>query len=335
MDQGHGCGRAPRAAARGGCVDVILSGLVVCAALLLVGAGQAGAQGAPNQVTPNPGTAKLITANQATANALVPPQVPVREGLAPVGDTHLWYWDTGGEGTPVVLLHPASGSGLIWGYQQPTLAKAGYRVIGYSRRSYYNSDPVVKDRPGIGSADLHGLIEFLALKKFHLVGSAAGGTIAADYALSHPDRLLSLVIADNSAGVRDGEIAKAAANIRTHGFDDMPVEFRELGPSYRAANPEGARLWTELAHKALTFPEFRQRVANEITTAKLEAMRVPALLITGDADLVTPPSIMRMVAQHLPGSEISIVAEAGHSVYWEQPDVFNRAVLGFLAKHAQ
>jgi pimeloyl-ACP methyl ester carboxylesterase len=313
MHQTHGSGRGTQAAARARRVGAILPLLVACATLLLGGSASA----------------------QATANALVPPQAPAREALAPVGDTRLWYWDTGGEGQPVVLLHPASGSGLIWGYQQVALAKAGYRVIGYSRRSYYNSDPIAKERPGIGSADLHGLVELLGLKKFHLLGSAAGGTIAADYALSHPDRLLSLVIADNSAGVRDGEIAKAAANIRAKGFDDMAVEFRELGPSYRAANPEGARLWTELAHKAVTGNDYRQGVANEITTARIEALRVPVLLITGDADLITPPSIMRMVAQHMPGSEISIVAEAGHSVYWEAPDVFNRAVLGFLAEQAK
>jgi pimeloyl-ACP methyl ester carboxylesterase len=315
MHQGHGSGRATQTAARPRRVDAVLPLLGICATLWLGDAAPASAQ--------------------STANALVPPQALAREALAQVGDTHLWYWDTGGEGPPVVLLHPASGSGLIWGYQQPALAKAGYRVIGYSRRSYYNSDPVARERPGIASADLHGLVELLGLKKFHLLGSAAGGTIAADYALSHPDRLSSLMIADNSAGVRDGEVARAAANIRAKGFDDMPVEFRELGPSYRAANPEGARLWTELAHKAVTGGDYRQGVANEITTARIEAMRVPALLITGDADLVTPPSIMRMVAQHMPGSEISIVAEAGHSVYWEAPDVFNRAVLGFLAKQAK
>ena len=108
-----------------------------------------------------------------------------------------------------------------------------------------------------------------------MLGSAAGGTIAADYALSHPDRLDGLVIADNSAGVRDGDIIKAAINIRTKGFDDMPVEFRELGPSYRAANPEGAKLWTELAHKAVTGGDFRQQVANEMTTAKLEGINPP------------------------------------------------------------
>ena len=272
---------------------------------------------------------------QGTANALVPPQAPAREGLAPIADTRLWYWDTGGEGVPVVLLHPASGSGLIWGYQQPAFAKAGYRVIGYSRRSYFNSDPMAKDRPGIGSADLHALIEFLGLKKFYAVASAAGGTIAADYALSHPDRLDGLVIADNSAGVRDGEIAKAAGSIRMPGFDDMPVEFRELGASYRAANPAGAKLWTELAHKAVTGGDFRQRVANEMTTAKLEGMKVRTLLITGDADLITPPSIMRMVAQHIPGSEIVIAPESGHSTYWEQPDIFNRSIMSFIARGAK
>src|SRR5258708_15527989 len=272
---------------------------------------------------------------QGTANALVPTQAPAREGLAPIADTRLWYWDTGGEGVPVVLLHPASGSGLIWGYQQPAFAKAGYRVIGYSRRSYFNSDPMAKDRPGIGSADLHALIEFLGLKKFYAVASAAGGTIAADYALSHPDRLDGLVIADNSAGVRDGEIAKAAGSIRMPGFDDKPGEFRELGASYRAANPAGAKLWTELAHKAVTGGDFRQRVANEMTTAKLEGMKVRTLLITGDADLITPPSIMRMVAQHIPGSEIVIAPESGHSTYWERPDIFNRSILSFIARGAK
>ena len=93
----------------------------------------------------------------------------------------------------------------------------------------------------------------------------------------------------------------------------MPVEFRELGPSYRAANPEGARIWTELAHKALIAKDFRQGVANQITTARIEAMKVPTLLITGDADLVNPPSILRMVARHIAGSEMLIAPEAGHS----------------------
>ena len=147
---------------------------------------------------------------EAPADPLVPiplpPQVPAREGVAALADTRLWFWDTGGSGEPIVLLHPASGSALIWGYQQPVFAKAGYRVIAYSRRGYYNSQPIERAHPGIGSEDLHQLVEFLGLGKFHLVASAAGGSIASDYAFSHPERLLSLTISSNQFGVTDGEI---------------------------------------------------------------------------------------------------------------------------------
>src|SRR5882672_11542467 len=97
------------------------------------------------------GAAAAQTRQDAGASLLVPlpAPVPAKEALAALPDTRLWYWDTGGDGTPVVLVHPATGSGLIWGYQQPAFAKAGYRVIGYSRRSYYGSDPLPKESPGV------------------------------------------------------------------------------------------------------------------------------------------------------------------------------------------
>jgi pimeloyl-ACP methyl ester carboxylesterase len=232
-------------------------------------------------------------------------------------------------------MHPASGSALIWGYQQPALAKAGYRVIAYSRRGYFNSAPFDKDKPGVGSEDLHQLTQSLGLGKFHLVASAAGGSIASDYAFSQQDRLFSLTVSSNSFGVRDGEIAKAANLIRPKGWDAMPVEFRELGPSYRAANPEGAKHWLDLEHKALIGREYRQTLANEITQARLKELKLPTLVIAGAADLATPPSIARMLAAEIPNSEIVIAPEAGHSVYWEQPDVFNRAVLDFIGRHGK
>ena len=265
----------------------------------------------------------------------LPAQVPMKEAMAELPGTRLWYWDTGGDGPAVVLMHPASGSALIWGYQQPVLAKAGYRVIAYSRRGYFNSAPFDKDKPGVGSEDLHNLVQSLGLGRFHLVASAAGGSIASDYAFSHQDRLFSLTVSSNSFGVRDGEIAKAANLIRPKGWDEMPVEFRELGPSYRAANPEGAKHWLELEHKALVGREYRQPLANEIKQARLKELKLPTLLIPGAADLATPPSIARMLAAEIPNSEIVIASEAGHSVYWEQPDVFNRAVLDFIGKHGK
>jgi pimeloyl-ACP methyl ester carboxylesterase len=279
--------------------------------------------------------AGAAAAQQAPQTILLPAPFPTKEALAALPDTRLFYWDTGGDGTPVVLVHPATGSALIWGYQQPVLARAGYRVIGYSRRAYYGSDPLAKDQPGVASQDLHDLIEFLGISKFHAVGSAAGGGVVADYAVSHPDRLLSLVINSNPAGLSGGDIVKTYESLRPKGFAEMPADFRELGPSYRAANPGGVKLWLELEHKAVTSNPFRQRAANDITEATLKRLSVPTLLITGEADLYSPPALIRMVAAQIPNSEVVIVRKAGHSSYWEQPESFNRAVLDFLARHAK
>jgi len=280
-------------------------------------------------------------AQDARANAAadgsalpVPEQAPAKEGMAELPGTRLFYWDTGGNGAPVVLLHPATGSALMWVYQQPVFAKAGYRVIGYSRRGYYGSDPALRDNPGIASDDLHHLVVFLGFDRFHAVSSAAGGSIAADYALSHPEKLASLVITSNSAGVASGEIAQRSASLQPSGFDQMPPEFREIGPSYRAANPEGVRQWLELEHKALGGELVRQRFANAITAEKLGTIKTPTLLMTGDADLYTPPALLRMVAAQIPNSEVVIVPDTGHAIYWERPDVFNKVVLDFIAKHA-
>src|SRR5215468_6559817 len=265
-----------------------LSGL-----LLGLGLGALGIASAQSQVSP-------ITPTP------IPAQAPAKEATAPIPGTQLWYWDTGGSGVPIVLLHPATGSALIWGYQQPVFAKAGHRVIAYSRRGYYNSAPFERDRPGFGSEDLRQLVDVLGIRRFHVVASAAGGSIAADFALSYPDRLLSLTNSSNSFGLRDGPIAEAAASIRPKMWNDIPPDVRELGPSYRALNPDGVKQWVALEHKALVAGEARQPLKNEMTEAKLEGLKMPVLLISGAADLITPPSISRMIAAKIPNSELVI-----------------------------
>lgn len=263
----------------------------------------------------------------------IPAQVPAKEGIAALAGTRLGYWDTGGTGEPVVLLHPASGSALVWLYQQPAFAKAGYRVVAYSRRNYYNSDLAPEGNPGSASEDLQNLIEFLRLEKFHIVSSAAGGSVAADYALSHPERLLSLTVSSNNLAAANGYIAAAAGKIRIKEWDDLPRWFRELGPSYRGANPAGVAKWIELNEISETAKGARQKLVNVVTPEKLATLRVRTLLMTGAADMFTPPSIMRMIARHVPDNEVVIVPECGHSPYWEQPDFFNRTVLEFIGRH--
>lgn len=263
----------------------------------------------------------------------VPPQVPAKDGLAVLSATRLWYWDTGGAGQPVVFLHPATGSSQIWGYQQPVFATAGYRVIAYSRRGYYKSDPVPNANPGTASDDLLDLLNFLQVRKCHVIGSAAGCAIGIDFALSNPERLFSLTLACGVGGVQDADYVKMAESVRPPGYDAMPAAFRELSPSYRAANPQGTAKWAALERAAVTGNRFGQTSANRITWAAIETMRVPALVIGGDSDLGVPPPMLRAFASHLKNAELVLVPEAGHSVYWEQPDLFNRTVLGFIARH--
>jgi pimeloyl-ACP methyl ester carboxylesterase len=195
----------------------------------------------------------------------IPEQAPAKDGMAELSGTRLGYWDTGGAGEPVVFLHPASGSALIWLYQQPVFSGAGYRVIAYSRRNYYNSEPALDENPGTGSEDLHNFIEFLGLKRFHAVSSAAGGSVAADYALSHPERLLSLTVSSNNLAAVNGYIAEAAARIKLPEWDALPRWFRELGPSYRATNPGGVAKWIELNHKSELGRGARQKLCNVVT----------------------------------------------------------------------
>ena len=266
----------------------------------------------------------------------IPTQVPAKEGLAQLPDTRLGFWDTGGSGETIVLMHPASGSALVWLYQQPAFADAGYRVIAYSRRNHHNSDSAPEENPGTGSGDLHNLLEFLGVDRFHMVSSAAGGSVATDYAVSHPDRLLSLTVSSNNLAARQGYIAETARRIvDMRGWDDLPRWFRELGPSYRAANPQGVALWNELNHKSETGRGGRQALVNVVTPEKLETLKVRTLLMTGDADLMTPPSIMRMIARHVPENELVIVPECGHAIYWEQPEFFNRVVLQFIGRKSR
>jgi pimeloyl-ACP methyl ester carboxylesterase len=72
---------------------------------------------------------------------------------------------------------------------------------------------------------------------------------------------------------------------------------------------------------------------NRVTFALLETIRTPTLLLTGGADLYAPPPLLRLFAARIKNSGSVIVPEAGHSTYWEQPEVFNRAVLEFIGKY--
>jgi pimeloyl-ACP methyl ester carboxylesterase len=258
-------------------------------------------------------------------------------GQAPVvvsPGVHLFVTDSGGTGVPIVLMHAATGSVRSWEHQTSAFVKAGYRVIAFDRRGWGRTAVDPNTPAGTAADDLIALMDGLHVDRFHLVGTAAGGFVTFDVALSYPQRLRSIVVANSIGGVQDEDFVALGRVLRPPEFTAMPAEVREVSPSYRAANPEGTRKWIEFEKLSRqTGAPPAQPLKNRITFASLESIRVPTLLLTGDADMFAPPPVLKMFAMHIRHAETLIVPEAGHSTYWEQPEVFNRAVLAFVKKH--
>jgi pimeloyl-ACP methyl ester carboxylesterase len=249
---------------------------------------------------------------------------------AAIQGAQVWFEDTGGDGAPVAFLHAGSGSSLLWKHQLPAFAAAGYRAIAYDRRGHGRT---VGEAGAASSAadELLALLDHLGIARAHVVGTAAGGIAAFDFALSFPERTHSLVVANSHAGVQDADYLALQRRLRPPAFDALPAELRELGPCYRAAHPEGVHEWTKLEPQSVpggVMPKVHTR--NHLTFAALATISAPLLLITGDADLYIPPPVLDLFLRRLPHARSTVIPACGHSAYWEQPDIFNNTVIDFL-----
>jgi pimeloyl-ACP methyl ester carboxylesterase len=249
-------------------------------------------------------------------------------------NVRLWVTDTGGSGEPVMLLHPNTGTSEVWDKQTPALVAAGYRVVAFDRPAWGKS--VVRDgmKPISVAEDIDALADLLKLDKFHLLGIAGGGYIALDYAAWRPQRLRSLIIAASGLGTAvDEEAVTFRKGAAIPGFDKMPPEVREMSPTYRGLHPEGVARWKEIEAHSKQPGAAEPPLHTPNTDDKIASISMPVLVIAGDVDLTTPSGAVRLWTKHLKAFDWLLVPEAGHSVAWEQPEVFNQAVIAFLRKH--
>jgi pimeloyl-ACP methyl ester carboxylesterase len=279
--------------------------------------------------------AGVIAGTLATAPLPPAPRAEVAGHYADLPGMKLWFTDTGGAATPIVLLHANTGIAASWEIQAAEFSRAGYRVIAFDRRGWGKSmaDPATGPQPGSIAGDLAALADHLGLDRFHLVGVAGGGFAAIDYAAWHPERLRSLVVAASTGQFSEREIEDFRARVQFPELGRLPVLYREVGPSYRGGNPEGTRRWMEIETHSQQAGAQAQPLRTPNTYAKLATVTMPVLAIAADADLLAPPSMMRAWAAHLKNYEFATVPESGHSIAWEQPEVFDEKVLAFIARH--
>ena len=254
---------------------------------------------------------------------------------ATLAGVKLWYVDTGGKGVPIVLLHANTGTIETWDKQLHAFARAGFRVIAFDRRGWGRSmaDAASGPQPGSIAGDLDALADHLKLPKFHLLGVAGGGFAALDYAGWRHERLRSLVIGASTGQFSEKEMADFVARIEIPEIRKQPAAYREIGPSYRGVNPEGVKRWSEIDENARQKGAPAQPLRTPNTFAKIEAIPTPVLILAADADLLAPPALMRIWAAHIKNRAWVTIADTGHAIAWEQPEIFNENVLKFIKRH--
>jgi 3-oxoadipate enol-lactonase len=243
------------------------------------------------------------------------------------------YYEVHGGGPPIVFAHGAGGNHLSWWQQVPNF-RDRFRCVTFDHRGFGRS----VDRPdGPGAAafvdDLAALIDHLELERVRLVAQSMGGWTCLGYALAHPERVAALVMADTHGGLSTPELEAARERARER-TADLPQELaaRAIGPTFKATNPAGAFLYSQIW--GLNPPRGEATTAHlrdhRVSAAQVAGLRLPALFIVGDEDVLIPPEVIRLAATLVPGARYELVAGAGHSVYFERPDVFNALVDKFL-----
>ncbi|TMB64664.1 MAG: alpha/beta hydrolase [Chloroflexi bacterium] len=258
------------------------------------------------------------------------------------------YYEDYGSGFPIVFAHGAGGNHMSWWQQVPVLSRH-YRCITFDHRGWGLSLDVDDSGPAAFIRDLTSLIDHLKLEKTFLVAQSMGGLSCLGFAVGHPDRVRGLVMANTFAGMRrevwlasSDELHRLVQSVWERRRGDAVK--RALGRGFAAAHKDRAflykqirmlneqgpnRLQTELQVQRLRALE--RTAETGINREALAALPTPVLFIGGEDDEVMPVSLMAVAQTLIPNARMNVVSGAGHSVYFEQPDVFNQLLLDFLS----
>ncbi|TNF17261.1 MAG: alpha/beta hydrolase [Rhodobacteraceae bacterium] len=244
-----------------------------------------------------------------------------------------------GAGAPLVLLH---GIGSNASSFTPLLAHLpdSLRVIAWNAPGYAGSDPLAPGWPQAQdyAAALGGLLDRLEVARAALLGHSLGALMAAAFAVAHPARVTHLTFAAPAIGhgVTPGAELSAAAQAR---IDDL----ERLGAAAFAAaraprlvhrpedNPETLVL-VQATMGQVTLPGYGQ-AARMLASGRLlddaARLRVPADVIVGAEDRVTPPEGARRLHAALPEGlrgRCTELPDLGHALYQQDPARFARAL---------
>ena len=260
-------------------------------------------------------------------------------GSVDVGEVELAYRIDGAGEETLVLVNGLADTKETWELQLGAFAER-YRVVSYDNRGVGESSaPAGPYTTAAMAGDLTGLVDALGLERFHLLGVSMGGMIAQEYAIAHPDRLLSAsfcctysypgpfclrmfacwrdLVPRLGVGFTQREVLLWA--FTTEFFEQRTAELEEV-EAVMAENPQEADGY--LAQLS--------SIETHDTRGRLAAVTCPAMTLVGEEDILIYPKLSRRLHDELPHSTW-VEVRGGHACIWEYPDEFNDAVLAFLA----
>ena len=150
------------------------------------------------------------------------------------------------------------------------------------------------------------------------------------FAVAYPQRTKSLVMADTVGGMAVPEVEALQRQLRDTNPSNISIGHRAVSQGFVRRNPALANLYLQIAQTNPLRSEPPGGQPQGPTPDQLGNLQVPILFIVGEEDQIAPPPVLEAAAKTIPGARLTRVPEAGHSVYFEQPDIFNFEVSRFI-----
>lgn len=250
--------------------------------------------------------------------------------LNPDGEQLFCTLQDRGAARNVLLIHGSGADHSHWPAELGALAEVNVYFLdlpGHGRSSGRGRDSVA------GYADvIAGFVERRALSRVILFGHSLGGGIALELALRHPAWLEAVVLV--GAGARLKVLPELLGKLET----DFPAAVALIcqslfGPETPAALVEAERQRYLSVDWRLIHGDFTACNGFD-AMERLSQVGVPALIVTGSLDALTPVKYGQFLKDHIPGAQLAVIPGAGHLVAREKPVAFVQAVQAFLTSLA-
>jgi pimeloyl-ACP methyl ester carboxylesterase len=243
------------------------------------------------------------------------------------------HYTKDGAGPAVVLIHSLGSSSHMWREQIAAL-KDRFTVLAFDCRGHGQSSAKGEVSIAAFAADLEALLDQLGISRCHLVGLSMGGPVALTLNQRRPGLALSLVLADTAVSPGEGSAERVAATKEAIAY----ISMQEYGNQYAAQRLLPSTSLDIQDELAATVAKVAPKAYNEAMaaallgdfTTTLAAVTVPAQVLVGDQDDVTPRAAAERIAAGIKGARLEVIADAGHLSNLDNPAGFNAALLGFL-----